>query len=536
MLLSDFLNASANLYPNKTAIVHNGRKVNYHQLNNMANNFAHYLIAAGLQKQDRVGIYLENSLEAVISIFGTLKASGVFVVINPQAKSKKVNYILNDCNILFLVTDKSLAGNYSEKGINPGENLLRIIITDYKTLQPEVSQETDTFFSETENTEILPFDHVVAPQSKQGQPHNTSIDIDLASLTYTSGSTGEPKGVMLTHLNMVTAVKSITRYLQNTPEDVILNYLPLSFDYGLYQVLMAVSFGGTVVLEKSFVYPFKAIETIIKEKITGLPIVPAMASLILGMNNLSSYNLSSVRYITNTGQALAPSHISGLSKYFPRASVFSMYGLTECKRVSYLPPEEIGRRPLSVGKAMPNTEVWLVDDQGKKIEKAGVPGELVIRGAHVMKGYWNKPKETAQVLKPGIYPQEMILYSRDLFKMDQEGFLYFISRKDDVIKSGGERVSPKEIEDVIYECPGVTEAAVVGVPDKILGNGIKAFVVFEKGREISPDELKKFCSERLERSRVPGQIEIRNFLPKSNNGKIRKKELLPDTEEAENVL
>ena len=288
---------------------------------------------------------------------------------------------------------------------------------------------------------------------------------------------------------------------------------------------MAMQFGGTVVLEKAFVYPYQAIQKIISEKITGLPLVPAMAALILQLKDVSQYDLSTVRYISNTGQALPPAHIKQLGTIFRSARIYSMYGLTECKRVAFLPPSELNNRPLSVGKAIPNTEVWLIDENEKRITTPWTVGELVIRGAHVMKGYWNKPQETEAVLRNGIYPDEKVLLSRDYFKMDEEGFLYFVSRKDDVIKSGGERISPKEVEDVLFEIDGVSEAAVIGIPDAILGYALKAFIVFEQGKEISKEKIIAFCVDKLEHSRIPKYIEFRESLPKSSSGKVRKKDL-----------
>jgi acyl-CoA synthetase (AMP-forming)/AMP-acid ligase II len=359
----------------------------------------------------------------------------------------------------------------------------------------------------------------------ESRPPRRCIDIDLASLIYTSGSTGFPKGVMLTHLNMVSAAKSIIGYLENTPDDIIIDVLPLSFDYGLYQVLMAFHFGGTVVLESSFIYLYEIIDLIIREKVTGFPIVPTMAVLLFKLKNLEQYDFPSLRYITNTAQAIPPKYIDRLRQVFPRARFFSMYGLTECKRVSYLPPEELDRRPTSVGKAMPNTEVFLIDQDGMVIEKPGQVGELIVRGANVMAGYWNLPEETARVLKPGRIPGERVLRTGDLFKMDEDGFLYFVSRKDDILKISGERVSPKEIENALYEIEDILEAAVVGVDDEISGQAIKAVVVLKKGSLLTEKDIIRLCARTLENYMVPKYVEIRDKLPKSSHGKIAKKEL-----------
>ncbi|MCX7927281.1 MAG: AMP-binding protein [Candidatus Omnitrophica bacterium] len=502
MLINELLEKTARLYPDKEALVCGRKRLTYAQIDIFSNRLAHAFLAYRLEKQERVGIYLENCVESVISIYATLKASGIFVVINPQTKPNKLAYILNDCSIKILVTDTQHYTSAKEK-FAECPNLKTIILIDSQDRKLNFYQILDRF-----------------PAS---QPPKNCIDVDLASLIYTSGSTGNPKGVMLTHLNMVSAINSITKYLENTPDDIIIDCLPLSFDYGLYQILMAFSFGGKVILERSFTYPYQIIDLILKEKVTGFPIVPAISAILLQLNNLNKYDFSCLRYITNTAQALPPKHIYRLKELFPHVKIFSMYGLTECKRVSYLEPELITRKPTSVGKAMPNMEVWLVDEKGNRITQPNTIGELVIRGSQIMKGYWNQPELTAQRLKPGLYGNEQILYSGDYFKMDEEGYLYFVSRKDDIIKTGGEMVSPKEVENVIYELDDVVETAVVGVADDILGNVIKAFVVLKEKSFLDEKDIILHCQKNLENFKVPKIIEFRKSLPKTPSGKISKK-------------
>jgi long-chain acyl-CoA synthetase len=261
------------------------------------------------------------------------------------------------------------------------------------------------------------------------------------------------------------------------------------------------------------------------EKITGFPIVPTIAAILLKLKKWDKYEFPHLRYITNTAQALPPRLITELQSVFPAAKIYSMYGLTECKRVSYLPPEELTRRPTSVGKAMPNTEAYIVDEQGNRIDEPGVAGELVVRGANVMKGYWNLPEETASVFRPSPIPGEKVLHTGDLFEMDEEGFLYFISRKDDMIKVAGERVSPKEIENVLHDMEGVNEAAVIGADDEMLGQAVKAFLSLKDGYSLSGDDVLRYCSKNMESFMVPRYVEIRKELPKSSHGKVAKKEL-----------
>ncbi|MFW5775129.1 MAG: class I adenylate-forming enzyme family protein [Chitinivibrionales bacterium] len=520
MLLNSFLSESAKRFGEKAAVITKDRQLSYAQLDDLSNRLANGLLSGQIARQDRVAVYLENSLESAVSIFGILKAGGVFLVINPQVKKKKLQYILNDCQVRVLITDKKGAGELNDPSFQ-APHLKTVLVADYGL---SANLEHPFTVQQVENKPDLLVKTLCGfiERSSDAVPPENAIDIDLAALIYTSGSTGDPKGVMMTHTNIVTASRSITGYLENVQDDVILNTLPLSFDYGLYQMIMSVQFGGTIVLQRQFLYPFEYVQQIINYKATALPLVPAMAAILLQLKGIREYDFSHVRYITNTGQALPPAHIMQLQEIFPNARIYSMYGLTECKRVSYLHPAELHRRPNSVGKAMPNTEVWLVDGEGRKITEPDTVGELVIRGAHVMKGYWKKPLETDKVLREGVYPQERVLYSGDYFKMDEEGFLYFVSRKDDMIKSGGERISPREIEDVLYEHPEISEVAVIGVPDEILGYAIKAVVVLKDGTQIGESELSAFCSSRLERARVPKYIEFMERLPKSHSGKIKK--------------
>jgi acyl-CoA synthetase (AMP-forming)/AMP-acid ligase II len=233
--------------------------------------------------------------------------------------------------------------------------------------------------------------------------------------------------------------------------------------------------------------------------------------------------LSSIRYITNTAAALPTSHIVELRHRLPHAKIFSMYGLTECKRVSYLPPEQIDIRPTSVGKGMPNEEVYIVDERGNRLA-SGV-GELVVRGSHVMKGYWELPEETSRMLRPGPLPGEMVLFSGDIFRMDDEGYLYFVARKDDIIKTRGEKVSPREVENALYELAGVAEAAVLGIPDAVLGQAVKAVLTLRDGAILSEQEVRRHCAQRLENFMVPTVVEFRTEMPKTSSGKIDKKPL-----------
>jgi long-chain acyl-CoA synthetase len=278
-----------------------------------------------------------------------------------------------------------------------------------------------------------------------------------------------------------------------------------------------------VVLERSFAYPYAVVETLIREGVTGFPIVPTMSAVLLQLD-LEKYDFGRLRYITNTAAALPTHHIQRLRRLFPNVKLYSMYGLTECKRVSYLPPDQLDARPGSVGRGMPNEEVYIVDEKGRRVGP-GVIGELVVRGSNVMKGYWERPDDTDQRLKPGPLPGERVLYTGDFFKMDEEGYLYFVGRKDDIIKTRGEKVSPREVEDVLYSLDGVAEAAVIGVPDPVLGHAIKAIVTLREGARLTEQDVRRHCAGHLEDFALPKAIEFRDALPKTASGKISKLEL-----------
>ncbi|HEY2250739.1 MAG TPA: AMP-binding protein [Planctomycetaceae bacterium] len=549
MQLESFLEQSARRLPNKVALVFGEQRLTYAEIETRANRLAHALIASGVERGDRIAIFLDNGVEAVVSVFAVLKAGAVFVMVNPTTKAEKLTWILNNCQAKALVAPASklpvlddcwsqtpyLACVFLTGGANAavaGNAAKQFFDLDALSCTESAVAElvrvpscsaVDGNSHEFIYAAVAGNSHEFLYAAGTQPPAKRAIDIDLAALIYTSGSTGNPKGVMLTHLNMVSAATSITTYLANREDDVILSVLPLSFDYGLYQALMAFKIGATLVLERSFTYPHAVLERLIREKVTGFPLVPTMAAILLQMD-LSKYEFSYLRYITNTAAALPVEHIKKLRALFPQVTLFSMYGLTECKRVSYLPPDQLDIRPNSVGKGMPNEEVFVVDADGRRVA-AGVVGELVVRGANVMKGYWDLAEETANKLRPGPVPGEMMLFTGDLFRTDAEGFLYFVGRKDDIIKSRGEKVSPKEVENVLCSHPAVAEAAVIGVPDAVLGEAIKAVVTLRPDSQATEKEILRFCSQHLEDFMVPKFMEIREALPKTSNGKVNKREL-----------
>lgn len=506
LLVQDFLEQSAVRFPDKTALVCDGRRLSYADLDALANRLAHALVSLGVQRGDRVAVYLPNSVETVAAIFAIVKAGGVFVVINPTTKRDKLIYILNNCRAAALIAEQ----RFDLEGIAPGPTStvpsLRGCIRCGRGPSRSAST-TDLNFEEA----IERFPATALPR--------INLDLDLACLIYTSGTTGDPKGVMSDHSNVVFATGSIIEYLQNVESDIVINVLPLSFDYGLYQLLMTFRFGGTFVLERSFTYPAAILQRIEQEKVTGFPGVPTIYALLLPMD-FSGFNLTSLRYLTNTAAALPVNHIEVLRKKFAGVTLYSMYGLTETKRTLYLPPAELDRRPGSVGIPIPGTEAWLENEAGQRLAPGEV-GELVVRGRHVMRGYWEAPEMTARRYRLDPASGDRLCYTNDLFRMDEEGFFYFVSRKDDIIKSRGEKVAPKEVESVIYGISGVREVAVIGVADPVLGQAIKAFVATDD-KSLTEKQVLAHCRAHLEDYMVPKSVEFCAELPKTASGKITK--------------
>ncbi len=518
VLVHEFLTRSAARFPDKTAVVFNGRRITYKELDKKTTNLASSLKKIGIKRQDRIIIFTENPADSVVALYGVLKAGAVFIILNDAIKSEKLSYIINDSAAALIITSgkKYKVVNQALKNINAHLKIALINNGD----EALVNQKIDA----------LKWDDLINNFNEKIDDHSNPIDdniidCDLTTLLYTSGTTGEPKGVMTSHLNMLAVSKSIIKYLQNDSSDIVLNVLPLSFGYGLYQVIASIICGGTVILESSFMFPIKILQLIEKEKATGFPMVPTIFALLFNLKNIEKYDLSSLRYITNAGAALSAERILRLKNILPNTKIFSMYGLTECQRVSYLNPDEIEKRPNSVGKAIPNCEVFLIKENGDEAA-AGEVGELVVRGSNVMRGYWNAPELTNKTFRKGKLNGEILLYSGDLFKKDEEGYLYFVTRKDDIIKTKGEKVSPKEVEHVICSLEGIFDAAIIPVQDQILGNAIKAFVVKKPDSNLTDKDIFKFCFEKLEPFMVPKYIAFIDQLPKSINGKIDKKSLM----------
>lgn len=507
-LLHQMLWTSARRFPGKHVLVHGAQRMTYSEAVRAVSKLAAGLRAAGLRRGDRVAIYLEPCLAQALTIFAVSAADGVFVPINSALVPHQVHHIAADCAVTALVTTRSRLEALAE--VLPEIPSLKVIFTTDGNAMPAP-------------VPVIAFNDL--PEVGADDPKNHNIDRDLAAILYTSGSTGKPKGVMLSHAQMVAGASIVSSYLEITHADRILAVLPFSFDAGLNQLMTAVQQGGTLVLIK-FVFASEVVDVLLRERITGLTAVPTFWSLLAQPSSgLLKHRFPDLRYIANTGGAMPQTVLATLRHALPTTKIYLMYGLTEAFRSTYLPPEELDRRPTSIGKAIPNTEILVINEQGQPC-KPGEIGELVHRGPTVSMGYWGKPELTAAVLRPHpLLPPELgdterVAYSGDLVTMDEDGFLYFVGRRDNMIKSSGYRISPTEVEEVLMHSCLLREAAVIGVPDDLLGQVIKAFVVPAENAEVDADALRAFCAGRLPGYMVPRFIEILDDLPKTTSGKV----------------
>ncbi|CAO3431631.1 class I adenylate-forming enzyme family protein [Azospirillum doebereinerae] len=506
-LLHQFLTDTATRDPARTALIAGEARRSFAELDRDSDAVACALQSAGIGRGDRVAVMLENSIEYVAGLFGALKAGAVFVPVNPSTKSDKLAYLLADCGVRALIAPAALA-----RQVLPALSEIPVPPT-ILWVGPAIPAEAEG---------LLYADALAAPHRLPADPG--LIDQDLAAIMYTSGTTGRPKGVMLTHANFVNTSWAISTYLNNTPDDVVMCVLPLTFGYGLSQILTGARIGFTVVLERSFAFPMETLKRMVQHRITGLPGVPTFFSTLLNLEALKTADLSSLRYITNAAAPLPAAHLRRVHELFPQAAFHSMYGMTECcTRICTLDPADLDVKPASVGRAIPNCETFIADEEGNRLPP-GTVGELVVRGANVMRGYWNRPEDTAKRLRSGPLG-ETLLFTGDLFTQDADGHLYFVSRKDDVFKCRGEKVSPKEVENVLYELEAIAEACVVGVPDTADGLAVKAYLVPRDGAVLSEPAIRQHCRGRLESHLVPKFIEIRDALPKTETGKIKRTDL-----------
>ena len=513
MLVHALLEATARRRPGSTFLIDDRREWTFAEVDAASGKLAAALRAGGVRRGDRVAVVMPNVGEAVVAVFAVLKAGGVFVMVSPATTTDRLRFLLEDCEARAVVATAA-ARPIVGPAVAAADSVVMTIWDGPESAPGDV----------TLGAVVADVSGDMAP-GRVERPADPTIDADLAAILYTSGSTGTPKGVMLTHANLTSSSASIAEYLENTPEDVVLGVLPLTYGYGLQQVLVGARVGYTVLLERSFAFPMEVIERMIRHRVTGLPGVPSMFSTILQLPDRDRLDLSSIRYVTNAAAAMPPAFLPRLQALLPRARIYCMYGQTECTRVCFLDPERVADKPDSVGKAIPNVEAWVERADGSRAAPGEV-GELVVRGTGVMLGYWRRPDETAIALRPGRIPEERVLHTRDLFRSDDAGDLYFVARTDDVFKCRGEKVAPREVEAAIYELDSVAVVAVVPVDHELDGQAIKAIVVPRDGIVLDEAAVRRHARSRLPSGLVPRFVEIRDALPLTESGKVRKTELV----------
>ncbi|MGH8236235.1 MAG: acyl-CoA ligase (AMP-forming), exosortase A system-associated [Steroidobacteraceae bacterium] len=497
---------SAERFGDRPCLTLKGRTVDYAFVATQIERFASALIRLGSSKLARVAVYLPKQPETVITMFGAARAGCAFVPVNPILKPAQVGHILRDCSVSVLVTSPE---RLRELGPQLAECPdLRHVILD-----------TATTDSSPRSFAVHAWDSVQGDATARG---HRVIDQDMVSIFYTSGSTGKPKGVVLSHRNMVTGAHSVAGYLGNTPQDRLLAVLPFSFDYGFSQLSTAFHAGASVVL-MDYLFARDVIALAGRERVTGLAGVPPLWVQLADLP-WSEEVRDSLRYITNSGGKMPQATLAKLRASLPKTRPFLMYGLTEAFRSTYLPPAELERRPESMGKAIPNAEIMVVRPDGTPCD-ADEPGELVHRGSLVALGYWNDPAKTAERFKPvpghdpALVLTEMAVWSGDTVRRDTEGFLYFVGRRDEMIKTSGYRVSPTEVEEVVFGSGLVSDAAAVGVTHPTLGQAIVIVATAAEGNSADAAKLLDYCRKNLPTFMVPAHIEWRSTLPRNPNGK-----------------
>ena len=531
-LLSELIRASALRQPTATALTHGPTHTPYAALQAAVDGFASGLMGLKLKRGERVAVYLEKRLEAVVTSFGATAAGGVFVPLNPILKPEQVAYILRDCQVRVLVSSADRLATLAPV-LAACPDLAHLVIAGDRSSGSAVT--LPHTLTQTSWAALL------GSASRAG---HRVIDTDMAAILYTSGSTGQPKGVVLSHRNMVAGAKSVASYLGNRPTDTLLAALPLSFDAGFSQLTTAFHAGARVVL-LNHLLPRDVIKAMDREKVTGLTAVPPLYMQLAALEWPAAIN-EHLRYFANTGGRMPRETLNTLRRHVPKAQPFLMYGLTEAFRSTYLPPAEVDRRPDSIGKAIPNAEILVLREDGTECAP-DEPGELVHRGALVGQGYWGDAEKTAERYKllpagiggreSGLQLPEYAVYSGDTVRRDVEGFLYFIGRRDEMIKTSGYRVSPAEVEEVLYATKLVGECAAFATDSATLGQAIQVIACAPDGTaDIDAAALLAACRQRMPAYMVPAGFEAMAApLPRNPNGKIDRKLLATNWHERQEV-
>ncbi|MEM7082345.1 MAG: acyl-CoA ligase (AMP-forming), exosortase A system-associated [Pseudomonadota bacterium] len=506
LCLSQLLTHGGKTSDSAPAISDRSGTLSYGELIDLVHKVSHGVIAAGARHHDRVAVYLPKQIETVATMFGTAHAGCVFVPVNPLLKPAQVQHILTDCDVRILVTSRSRAAGLKDILGNCPKLEQIVLIDEPKDLA--VPQALATWQDFTGAPAVTP---------------HRIIDTDVVSILYTSGSTGKPKGVVLSHKNMVTGAFSVSEYLENTPDDKLLAVLPFSFDYGFSQLSTAFCRGASVVLME-YLMPNDVIRKVADERITGLAGVPPLWNQLAALDWPGDVT-NHLRYITNSGGAMPKVTLGALRSALPQTKPYLMYGLTEAFRSTFLPPEQIDQRPESMGKAIPNAEIMVVNDDGQ-LAQPGETGELVHRGSLVSLGYWNSPEKTAERFKPvpaikdGLVMDEIAVWSGDRVRIDDEGYLFFVGRRDEMIKTSGYRVSPNEVEEALFSTGLVSEAVALGAADEQLGQAIAVVVMPAPNGAKDTAALMQALRQELANFMLPKHVLWLDEMPRNANGKI----------------
>ena len=518
-LLAELVAVSATRNPHGIALTHGDTFVDYAELHRRVEQFCSGIVGLGIARTERVAIYLDKCVETVVASFGSAAAGAVFVPVNPLLKPEQVAFILHDCNVRLLVTSSQRLAMLRD-ALTMCHDLRHIVLID------STEDGVRAIDHASGPVEVVPWSALALHPENPGY---RVIDTDMAAILYTSGSSGRPKGVVLSHRNMVAGAKSVASYLENTSQDTLLAALPLSFDAGFSQLTTAFHVGARVVL-LNYLMPRDVLKALDHHGVTGLTAVPPLYIQLAQIEWPQGIGRT-LRYFSNTGGRMPRETLAALRARIPSAKPFLMYGLTEAFRSTYLPPDEVDRRPDSIGRAIPNAEILVLRADGTACSP-DEPGELVHRGALVGMGYWNDAAKTAERYKPlaadapgrqaGLMLPEYAVYSGDTVRMDAQGFLYFIGRSDEMMKTSGYRVSPTEVEEVLYGTQLVGECVVFGVEHAALGQAIQAIATpLEKSGEVDAEALLIACRARMPAYMVPAGIEmVDGPLPRNPNGKI----------------
>ena len=518
-LLHQTLFATAAAHPMRTALVHDrAGALDFAATATAVRALAGRLRELGIAPNDRIAIYLPKVPMTPIAFYAATLAGGVFVPVNPVLKAPQVAHILADCNVRVLVTSPDRLQILQDELATLGA-LRHVILTEAPgTFTPDLACSVWDPLR----------DGKTAPRNAA---HPRRIDTDMAAILYTSGSTGKPKGVILSHRNIVTGAESVAEYLEIGQGDRLLAVLPFSFDYGMNQLTTCMLTGAACVLF-DYLLPRDVVKAVVKHRITGLAAVPPLWAQLAALDWPAEAK-ASLRYITNSGGHMPDRVLAALREQLPSTRPFLMYGLTEAFRSTYLPPEKIDERRGSIGQAIPNAEIMVVNAEGQPVGPKE-HGELVHRGSLVALGYWNDPERTAVRFRPaphqpaGIPTVELAVWSGDTVWQDEDGYLYFVGRDDGMIKSSGYRISPEEIEEVAYGTGRVAAAAAIGVPHETLGQAIVLVVSPAPEQAPSPADLLDACRRALPNFMHPAAVLIRDDLPLNPNGKINRRQLADD--------